>query len=191
MKAQEQVIEILKAGNVTYPKATLQNIYNAFTFLAQQIDKLKENELKLIGTAKLLAEEVDKLKENDITLKKAVLTCTEDIDRLGEPDAVHAINKDDVLAATYKGDPVKITVKRGSESEPRERWSIGAKDADGNWGMSYGPFVTLQDCLNIVGSDGDHIIHFVPGDDKECGEYIVFYWEDLGWVNYLVKESTT
>jgi len=77
------------------------------------------------------------------------------------------VSIDDVLAATC----------------PKEKWGIGKKDTDGSWGMSHGPFLTEKGCLEINGSDGDHIL-LLNGKT----EMIKYYWHEVGWINYDIEE---
>ncbi len=104
-------------------------------------------------------------------LKKCVEVCAEDIDKLGEPDAVHAISKDDVLAVTHS------KTKRG--------WGIGSKGKNNEWGMHYGPCLTLQQCLKTNGNTGHYIIHFI--DDHN---HIVKYsWCDGRWKPMILPNT--
>lgn len=62
-KAAKQVQEILKKGNVTYPKATFKNIYDALIFLGQQIDQLKKKDITNI-------ERVEARERTSLTIDK-------------------------------------------------------------------------------------------------------------------------
>lgn len=175
MKVKKQTIELLKKGNVAYPKATFLNIYDAILYLASEIDKLKENDLKLVGAVKVCAGEIDDRKHNEVLLEKAIETCAEDLDKIQEGDAVDGMSIDDVFAATHPGDSTAFAIKNISKGQ---RWGIGQKDADGNWGMNFGPCITEKECLNAHGSKGDCIL-LLTGESQ----MIKHRWESIGWVN--------